>query len=603
MCGLVGVAAKTGRPADRIASALAALGHRGPDGQGVYDQDGVAFGHTRLSIIDLEGGAQPLRSSCGRFALVANGEIYNHIELRDELVAQGARFATQSDSEVILQGYATWGRDVLTRLEGMYAFALHDAEQNEVMLARDPLGMKPLYCHEGSSGVRFASEIKAILALLPQQPDLNPTAMVQYLEAQHPLARNTPFCGVERVLPGEAVLIRAGQCVERWRHWSVSHIAPRSHGDPIASLDSLMEGVFTQHQRADVPIGLFLSGGVDSTVLLGLMRRYGMDDIHTFSIGFPGSSVGDELDVATRLATHFGTHHRVITPTPDALLSRLLQTVWAADDLMRDPANLPTLLLAEEASKTMKVVFSGEGGDESFAGYGRYRTGVAERFIKSCLFPGTGGFRARGDLRGSMASQLLGPDLQAARAHWRTPLIESWRAYPASWSPLQKMQALDLEHALPNNLLVKADRMLMAHGVEGRMPFVDRRIVECGLMLPDDLKSDRHEGKKILKQWAAGFMTTQHFAAKKRGFYVPVNDWWRGDRLASLGQVLLNNESIKRWFDPKGVTLALATQQRSGSAGRLLMSLLQFALWHRLFVESTVTELPGQIDPLTYLGE
>ena len=603
MCGLVGFAAKTGRPADRIDVAMAALGHRGPDGQGTYHHNGVALGHTRLSIIDLEGGAQPLRSSCGRFALVANGEIYNHIELRERLVSEGARFATQSDSEVILQGYAAWGRDVLTRLEGMYAFALHDAEQNEVLLVRDPLGMKPLYCYEETAGVRFASEIKALLALIPQQPDLNPTALVQYMEAQHPLARDTPFCGIERVLPGEAVLVRAGQRVERWRHWSVARTTPNSHADPISSLDSLMEGVFTQHQRADVPIGLFLSGGVDSTILLGLMRRYGMEDIHTFSIGFPGSSVGDELDVATRLATHFSTRHRVITPTPDDLLARLVQTVWAADDLMRDPANLPTLLLAEEASKTMKVVFSGEGGDESFAGYGRYRTGAAERFMKRCLFPGTGGFRARGDLRGSIANQLLGPDLQAARAHWRTPLIESWGSYPSRWSALQKMQALDLEHALPNNLLVKADRMLMAQGVEGRMPFVDRRIVEWGLMLPDSLKSDRHEGKKILKQWAADFMPTEHFAAKKRGFYVPVNDWWQGDRLALLGQILLRNEAIRRWFNPKGVTLALATQQRSGGAGRLLMSLLQFALWHRLFVESTVGGLPEQIDPLRYLSE
>ena len=189
----------------------------------------------------------------------------------------------------------------------MYAFALHDVRARRSATGRDPLGMKPLYCHEGSSGVRFASEIKALLALLPQQPDLNPTALVQYMEAQHPLARDTPFCGIEAILPGEAVLIRAGQCVERWRHWSVVRTAPMRHADPISSLRCLMEGVFTQHQRADVPIGLFLSGGVDSTVLLGLMRRYGMEDIHTFSIGFPGSSVGDELDVATRLATHFGT--------------------------------------------------------------------------------------------------------------------------------------------------------------------------------------------------------------------------------------------------------------------------------------------------------
>ena len=602
MCGIVGFAASGQLRVDRLPLAMAALQHRGPDGHGESIEGQVALGHTRLSIIDLEGGAQPLRSPCGRYVLIANGEIYNHVELRQELLALGAQFLTRSDCEVILQGYALWGRNVLHRIEGMYAFALQDIQQGEVLLARDPLGMKPLYWTESADGVRFASELKALQALLHSTPDLNPLAIRQYIEAQHPLSDNTPFKGIKRVLAGEAVLIREGRCIEQWRHWRPEQIEAISDSDPVSALDDLMETVFTQHQRSDVPIGLFLSGGVDSTILLGLMRRYGMQDIHTFSLGFPDSSVGDELDVATSLATHFGTHHRVITPGADDMLSRLPQVVWAADDLMRDPASLPTLLLAEEASQSMKVVFSGEGGDESFAGYGRYRTGAVERLFKSIAFPGTGGFRSRGDLRGSAARQLLGDKLMRVGRAWRGDLIESWQSYPAAWTPLQKMQALDLQHALPDNLLVKADRMLMAHGVEGRMPFVDRRLVSWGLAAADALKCDRREGKKILKNWASGFMPVEHFAAKKRGFYVPVNDWWRGDRLEALGRVLTGNEAIREWFKPAGVEALLAEQRRSQRAGRQLMTLLQFALWHRFFVESVTPALPEVTDPLALLS-
>ena len=599
MCGIVGRAGSS-QPLD---AAMATLGHRGPDGSGQFVADGVALGHTRLSIIDLEGGAQPLQSACRRWTLIANGEIYNHLELRAELETAGVVFATGSDCEVILHGYRIWGRAVLNRIEGMYAFALHDAEADEVLLARDPLGMKPLFIREDVGGVSFASEIKALLALDTQPVEVAGQAVVQYLECQHSLGRATPIRGIERVLAGEAVLVRSGKVCERWRHWNVSAIADRREDDPVRALDALMEQVFTQHQRSDVPIGLFLSGGVDSTILLALMRRYGMSDIHTLSIGFPNSSVGDESAVATSLAKHFGTHHRVITPEPDTVLGKFVHTIWAADDLMRDPANLPTALLAEAAGETMKVVFSGEGGDESFAGYGRYRTGAVERALKSLFFPGTGGFRAQGDLRGGLAGRLLRPEWLAARQGWRKPLIDSWRSYPTHWSDLQRMQALDLEHALPNNLLVKADRMLMAHGVEGRMPFVDRRVVEFGLMLEDHLKRDRRTGKKILRAWASGFMPSDHFAAKKRGFFVPVNDWWRGDRLQALGTVLTGNEAIRRWFRPEGVESVLAEQQRVGRSGRLLMNLLQFAIWHRLFIESPGAPPPVAVDPLEFLAQ
>lgn len=601
MCGIAGWFGREPRLPDRQETVVDRLRHRGPDGEGVYRNPGVILYHSRLSIIDLNGGTQPLLTSDGRYALVANGEIYNHVELRAELEAAGADFRTHSDCEVILHGYAIWGEAILKRLEGMYAFALHDVIRDELLLARDPLGMKPLYLSRQPFGVAFGSEIKAILPMLPSAAAVAPLPLVQYFETQHSLGRDTVFEGIERVRPGEAVLLEQGAEKRRWWHWRLDEVVPSVPDDPVAQLDELMETVFTQHQRSDVPIGLFLSGGVDSTVLLGLMRRYGIDDINTFSLGFPGSSVGDELQTATRLAQHFGTRHHVITPDADALLQRFVHTIWAADELMRDWANLPTSLLAESASEHMKVVFSGEGGDEVFAGYGRYRTSASERWLKSLMYPGTGGFRARGDLRGRLAGQVLGPALLSVHDAWRQPLVDSWSSYPRSWSALQKMQALDLQHALPDNLLTKADRMLMAHGVEGRMPFVDRRVVEFGWALPDALKRDAREGKKILKRWAATFMPAEHFAAGKRGFYVPIRDWWQGERLTRLGQVLAANEAIQTWCHPKGVAQLVERQSAKGDSARMLMTLLQFAIWHRLFIEGAGDAPPERVDPLDFL--
>lgn len=603
MCGIAGWFGREPRLPDRQEQVAERLRHRGPDAEGVYRNPGVILYHSRLSIIDPAGGDQPMISSDGRYALVANGEIYNHVELHAELEAAGADFRTHSDCEVILQGYALWGESILERLEGMYAFALHDVIRDELLLARDPLGMKPLYLSRQPFGVAFASEIKALLPMLPSAAAVSPIPLVQYFENQHSLGKETVFEGVERVRPGEAVLLGQGVEKRRWFHWRLNRVAPTAPADPVGELDSLMETVFTQHQRSDVPIGLFLSGGVDSTVLLGLMRRYGVEDINTFSLGFPGSSVGDELETATRLAKHFGARHHVITPDADALLERFVHTIWAADELMRDWANLPTSLLAEQASSQLKVVFSGEGGDEVFAGYGRYRSSNSERWLKRVFYPGTGGFRARGDLRGGLRRQILGEQLLAARSAWRQPLVDSWSGYPRSWSALQKMQALDLQHALPDNLLTKADRMLMAHGVEGRMPFVDRRVVEFGFALPDALKRDGREGKKILKRWAGSFMPAEHFSLGKRGFHVPISDWWQGERLTRLGKVLAGNSAIQTWCNLAGVADLVTRQGHKGDRARTLMTLLQFAIWHRLFIEGSGEAPPARVDPLDFLED
>jgi asparagine synthase (glutamine-hydrolysing) len=318
-------------------------------------------------------------------------------------------------------------------------------------------------------------------------------------------------------------------------------------------------------------------------------------------LGFPQSSVGDELSTAESLAKHFNSQHSVIRPSGEAMLNRLVYSTWAADDLMRDFANLPTSLLAEEAAKELKVVFSGEGGDEAFAGYGRYRPGKLERLLKNLIHPGSGGFRTGGNFRGALPKQLFSDRLIQAEKHWREPITQAWRETPVNWSDLQRMQYVDLVTALPDNLLVKADRMLMAWSLEGRLPFVDHRVVEFGLALPDHLKIADKQGKMFLKKWAARYIPSEHFWQKKRGFSVPVGDWLKGDYLNQVGAALLQSPAIQIWMQPEGGKQLIARQQSKGDVTKNIYALLQFAIWHKLFVEGDGERPDSLIDPVAFL--
>ena len=604
MCGIAGVALTLAAPKDELLSCMAqALTHRGPDEQGAHVVDNVGLVHTRLSIIDLAGGHQPLFADDGNLVLVANGEIYNHIELRATLEACGHRFATHSDCETILHAYREYGDEFLNHLCGMFAFALYDRAQQRLLLVRDRLGMKPLFVAYHEQGVMFASEMKALLPAYDQKPEINPFALIQFLQNQNSTGRETMLSGIERVLPGEVVEIEQGKICKRWRYWSALNVAPRSLTleDATEEFNQLMETVMPQHMRSDVPFGLFLSGGVDSTTLLGLLSHYKDEPINTYSVGFPGSKVGDELSTAEQLAKHFGSKHTVLTPDSQAMLHRLVHTVWAADDLMRDFANLPTSLLAEEAGKSLKVVFSGEGGDEAFAGYGRYRTRYAERWLKNVFVGGSGGFRTGGNFKPAMASAAFGDRLNAMQSGWRSPIIDAWRSCPAEWSDLQCMQHVDITTALPDNLLVKADRMLMAWSLEGRMPFVDHRVIEFGLSLPDELKLKDKQGKFFLKHWATQFLPTNHLWAKKRGFKVPVGEWLSGEYLMKIEKALLQSEVLASWFKLDGIQALVARQQRKGDVAKNIMAILQFAIWHKLFIEGNGQRPPALIDPVIFL--
>jgi asparagine synthase (glutamine-hydrolysing) len=577
------------------------LAHRGPDHQGIHADGGTGLAHTRLSIIDLGGGDQPLYADDGRLSLIANGEIYNYIELRAELQQRGRRFATGSDCETILHAYAEYGDGFLGRLHGMFAFALHDRARDRLILARDRLGIKPLFLARTAAGWAFASEIKALLAIIGK-PTVNPRALAQYLECQFSTGRPTICAGVERLLPGEVVTLETGGGMARRQYWTPRHVQPAGLGfdKAAARFDELMHTVMIEHMRADVPFGLFLSGGLDSSLLLALLSRLKREPIRTFSVGFPDSPRGTELDLAAQLARKYGSRHTVLHPTSEDMLQRLALSVWAADDLMCDFANLPTLMLAEAAGQELKVVFSGEGGDEVFAGYGRYRRPGIQRWLKNLLYPGSGGFRTTGNFRG-LERTVFSPPLQEAAREWRKEFIAAWQSTPPVWSDLQRMQYVDLATALPDNLLVKLDRMLMAYGVEGRVPFLDHRVVEFGLALNDALKIRRLRGKDFIRRWAAQYLPPDHLQAPKRGFTVPMSAWLKGQTLNRLERILAASPAIRDWFHPQAVHRLAESQRRGGNVTRNLGALLQFALWHRIFVEGDGSR-PAVQDPIAFLA-
>lgn len=605
MCGLSGISIKQGRvDENQLRQSLSSLQHRGPDESNCYVDDKLGLAHARLSIIDLDGGQQPLYSADKNLVLVANGEIYNYIELRKTLSQSGYHCVTDSDCDVIIQAYRCFGDDFVQHLDGMFAFALFDKARQRLILARDRLGIKPLFLAKLAQGIAFASEIKALLPFFDKTPTVNPRALGQYLQQQFSTGNETILQSVERINAGEQVVIEHGAIVSRKQYWSALDITPRQIDmqTALAEFDDLMETVMKQHMRSDVPFGLFLSGGVDSTLLLALLDRYGAKPVRTFSVGFAGTDLVDELPLAEQIAKRFASKHSSIRPAADELFLSMADCVWLADDLMRDYANLPTNLLARAASKELKVVFSGEGGDEVFAGYGRYRSHWLESKLKALIKPGTGGYRTSTLLKPSLARNLLAKPLATGAMTSRRAFIDSWRETPAMWSDLQRMQYIDLVHSLPNNLLVKADRMLMGSAIEGRVPLLDHRVVEFGMSLPDHLKVNGKQGKWFLKQWAEKWLPKEHLYAKKRGFHVPVQQWLGKTLKTRLADVLPKNRAINEWFRVDEISRILNSPRQNPVSTRIIWSLLEFAIWHRLFIEGDGARPPAQIDPIDIIA-
>ena len=521
--------------------------------------------HARLAVIDLETGDQPLYEPGGA-ALIANAEIYNYIELYDELA--DAKLTTKSDCEPALLLYRRLGPEFVYRLRGMYAIAIHDPAADQLVLARDPFGIKPLYYTETGQAFAFASEPEALIAAGLASRRLRTASGTELLQLQFTTGADTIYEDIRRVLPGETLVIAGGQVVRRFRQSALPAGAPEEmdEAEAMARLDAAITDSVLVHQRSDVPYGMFLSGGVDSSALIALMAKLNDHPVRAFTVGFPETGVADERDHARTVAKAVGAEHVEIEFGEADFWSLLPRVANVIDDPAIDYAVLPTYKLAAEAASDLKVILTGEGGDELLAGYGRYRGAVRPWWKGGRVPRGRGLFDRLGVLRDSSTSWRDG--ITAAEVRENLP----------GRTRLQVVQAVDCADWLPGDLLTKLDRCLMAHGLEGRTPFLDPRVAEVAFRLPDRLKINRRLGKWLLRRWLDQALPAAVPFARKRGFTVPVGEWIAA-RSRSLGELVATQPGVVEICQPNTVTRLF---QAEGKHHRLAAWLLLFyALWHR----------------------
>ncbi len=576
MCGIGGIVYRPGAaPRDnatleRFARALA---HRGPNGIKIERLGRTDLIHTRLSIIDLEGGDQPIHT--GPAAMIANGEIYNDPDIRVDI--GNDHYTTGSDCESALR---LWQRDHIgfpLRLRGMYAIAIFDSAKDTLVLTRDPFGIKPLYITELFDGIAFASEPAALVAAGLVPPEIDPISRSQLLELQFVTGSSTIFSGISRVLPGETLHIKAGHIDNRSRQSPLppGPVEVISEAAALARLDTALMDSVRVHERADVPFGLFLSGGIDSSTVLAAMSRLRREagqgsPLLTWTATFDTDNVANESEQAARLAKATGAVHEVVHVTREDFWSHLPAIVGCVDDPVADYAIVPTWLLARRARESATVVLSGEGGDELFAGYGRYRRALRP------WWRGGRTMRRHGIFDGL---DILRPD----PAHWRDDLTNTERSITGAPTRLAALQAADIAEWLPNDLLLKLDRCLMDHGLEGRTPLLDPVIAEAVWRLPDNLRIRNGKGKYLLRRWLERELPVSDPFAPKKGFTVPVGEWiaQAGPR---LGPLVASQISIAAIADPDRVR-SLFCNAATRKTGPAAWTLLFYALWHRVHLE------------------
>jgi len=581
MCGIAGLMSADGTPPSvKILREMAdAIAHRGPDGRGEYNVADVALVQNRLAIIDLETGDQPLfaarEDDASELALVANGEIYNYIELREDM--SKVAFTTKSDCEPILHLYRTYGIDFAEHLRGMYAVAIHDVGGGALVLARDPFGIKPLYYGLAADGFVFASEPQALLRAGLVEPEIDASKRDELLALQFTTGAETIFPGIYRVLPGETIIIREGRIAERALLSALPPGGPAkaSADTALKAFDKIITEAVDVHQRSDVPYGMFLSGGIDSSVILKVMSRLNQSPVHALTAGFPGSDVHDEREHAKIVAKACGADHEEITLGEDDFWRELPAITAALDDPCADYAVVPTFMLARRAHDAgLKVVLSGEGGDELFAGYGRYR-----RQCRPALFGGRP-MRHAAILAGTGV-------LREEPKGWRDGIAAAEREARAyGRNSLQVAQAVDCADWLPNDLLTKLDRCLMAHGVEGRVPFLDPFVADFAFKLPNRLKVRGRTGKWLLRKWLETALPESRPFSPKRGFTVPVGSWIsvQGSR---LGGLVAGQAGIAEMCDTDAVKRLFVAGDDNGHAQ---WTLLFYALWHQHHIVGTKSD-------------
>jgi asparagine synthase (glutamine-hydrolysing) len=576
MCGIGGLMTQSGSdPKLSVLERMSyALAHRGGDGLGQYIEQGVGLVHRRLAIIDLETGQQPILHPSGA-VLVANGEIYNYRELIKEFDKD--KFVTASDCEVPLHLYERDGELYAKKLRGMYAIGIFDPNNRRLVLSRDPFGIKPLYFCQGAFGFAFASEAQSFFEAGLLTPKVRREGVMELTQLQFTVGSETIFENIFRVLPGETLVVEKGRVVRRHRlpALPVGGETQMSVEDALAQIDVGLEESVSVHQRSDVPFGMFLSGGIDSTALLLQMKKLSDRPVKAYTVGFPETSVPDEREHAGRIAAALGADHVKVDFSEDDFWDLLPAVAHVMDDPVADYAQLPTYKLAGIAAKDVKVILSGEGGDEMLAGYGRHRA------IASPWRFWSREWRRRGALSG------LGL-LRRENRDWQKGMLSATKeASLPKRSPLQVAQATDCAAWLPHDLLLKLDRSLMAHGVEGRTPFLDPVLASLFFQFPDRLKIRGKYGKWILRKWLEIHLPLSQPFARKRGFTVPVGEWIRR-KGKHLGPLVANHPTITEICRVDAVERIF--QENSRRAGFAAWILLFFVLWHKSHVERQVLE-------------
>jgi asparagine synthase (glutamine-hydrolysing) len=588
---------------------MATIVHRGPDSSGLMAREGMAFGMRRLSIIDLAGGDQPIENEDGSVIVVFNGEIYNFRELRAQLQAAGHTFRTNSDTEVIVHGYEEWGDELPVHLGGMFAFSLWDANRQRLLVARDRFGKKPLYYSQAGGVLRFASEIKALLAAgVPSAID--DAGLAAYLELRYVPAPATMFREVRQLLPGHLMVADAsGLRIERW--WRLVY-GPKLD----VTLDeaaSHAEGLFRKSVEArlisEVPLGCFLSGGLDSSMVLAMMSELRDQPVSTFSVGFSGAGLPDELPYARVAAEAFGARHHEVSLDAQGFLDLLPTAIWHRDEPLAEPSEIPLLTLSRLARESVTVVLSGEGGDELFGGYPKYR---ADRLFGPIAAIGGPLFRTDAYAKIVQALPKLSRQQRLAlsilsktsrEARWPTwfgadpstglsrngdgALLERMRSMPPGLNSLDAMLALDVESYLADNLLIRGDKMTMAASIEARMPLLDHTLAEYVARLPANLKTTMRTTKIVMRQIAAGRLPQSLLERPKVGFAVPVSAWMRGWLGGAAQELILGSRATQRALVDRRIGEDLLGRHRSGAldAGKELWSLVNLELWARIFMD------------------
>lgn len=620
MCGISGLLRFDGRPVDpEMAQApLQAQAHRGPDATGTWSSGEILLAHNRLTIIDHSGGAQPMSTEDGGAVVVFNGEIYNYQELRRELQVAGHVFKSNSDTEVLLRAFANWGQDCLKRLRGMYAFAIWDANKGSLFLARDRMGIKPLFYSISRDGIRFASELQGLLALPGPPCEVDPGALDLYLHYQYVPSPFTIYRGVQKLPPAHSLTIDAqGRCDGPKSYWDVSFQPEpgRSEESWLEEMEATISESVRMHLMSDVPFGAFLSGGIDSSTVAALMAKYLEGGLDTFTIGFEEAAY-DERPFAVQAAAEIGARHhvRVIAPDEVDILDSLLPKLARHyGEPFADSSAVPTYYVSQLAAQKVKMVLSGDGGDELFAGYNTY---------PAILEPGP---EAAGGLRGALRRLLGAPPGDVSQAAQARPLQRHQARHGEVYAYFQDaqrralyrphtskamraanpekhmagvfaaakasdalgvLQYVDLKTYLPGDILQKVDVASMMHSIEVRVPLLDHKVVELAARVPTALKLHGGpaglEKKYLLKRFAARFFSPGFFERPKQGFGVPIDHWLSGRYFAQTRERINDPGSVLAdWFEPQALAGMTATPEAVRGNAPRVWALLFLDEWAR----------------------